>query len=149
MAEHSESEAERFERLLPKSKVLTLIILKGHLLVEEQIDAFLDALLEHPASFRKANPHLHLRICLLRALLPGGAKDQLLDAVELLNTLRNRMAHHLEPPMLRDHIERYLRALGMDAEEARTISSSPKLPASLRSSLAHSCAVVSSKCVGP
>lgn len=40
-----------------------------------------------------------------------GVLDDLLDSAEKLNTLRHRIAHHLEPPQLERHVAEFLRLL--------------------------------------
>jgi hypothetical protein len=93
-----------FERHFPeRSNDLTLVVLKGHLLLEQSINRLLAVLLRFPEAIEGANLRFHQKVCLIRALSPTqlpvmpGAAD-VLDVVEKLNTLRNRLAHHLDHP---------------------------------------------------
>jgi hypothetical protein len=101
----------RFRRFLPRSKDLTLIVLKGHLLVEEAINGLIDEHLSNPAALASARLGFAQRLAVLRALLSEGAFEHWLDSAEKLNTLRNRMAHQLAPPQLERHIAEFLRTL--------------------------------------
>ena len=108
----------RFWRHFPtKSNDFALVVLKGHLLLEESTNRLLAALLRKPEAIDGANFRFHQKLCLIRALLPVldprevdtaeklnrdvDAAEKLnrdVDAAEKLNTLRNRLAHHLEHP---------------------------------------------------
>jgi len=88
----------RIKRHMPRSADLTLIVLKGHLLLEESIDALLTALLENPAALQPARLSFFARLCLVRALFP--LSDEMMKAAEGINTLRNKLAHHLEHPQV-------------------------------------------------
>jgi hypothetical protein len=101
----------RFRRHFPRrSNDFTLVVLKGHLLLEESVNRLLAALLRKPEAIEGANLRFHQKLCLIRALAPGGAKSleaegpssvvRILDAVEKLNTMRNRLAHHLDHPQI-------------------------------------------------
>jgi hypothetical protein len=101
--------AERLFEHLPKSDDLTLIILKGHLLVEELMNEILQVTLTEPAELWKAKLSFDQRLCLLNAL--GLLKMKNLDyrnAIKRLNTLRNEVAHNLGENRLRDLITNFL-----------------------------------------
>jgi hypothetical protein len=88
----------RLKRHMPRSRDLTLIVLKGHLLLEESIDHLLAALLRNSAALHPARLSVFARLCLVRALLP--LSEEMMKAAEGLNTLRNKLAHHLEHPQV-------------------------------------------------
>jgi hypothetical protein len=73
----SEEVEARFRRHLPISN-RTLIVLKGHLLMEESVNEFLASLLPNPAALDLAKLNLSTRIRLVRAHLPEGAFNELL-----------------------------------------------------------------------
>jgi hypothetical protein len=102
-------ELARFQKFLPKSMDLTLIVLKGHLLVEEQINEFLSSLLPHPNALKIDNLHFPTRLCLIRAHIGENSCTDVFNAVQELNTLRNKMAHHLEPPEIENLLNSFLR----------------------------------------
>jgi hypothetical protein len=63
---------DRFRRHLPKLKDLTLIVLKGHLVIEEAVNRFIGSLLPNPDALPSGPTGLTCfqRMRLLRALLP-------------------------------------------------------------------------------
>ncbi|MBP2304762.1 hypothetical protein GBZ48_10525 [Azospirillum melinis] len=101
---------DRFRKLLPRSQDTTLLVLKGHLLMEELVNELVTGLLPNPAVFSPTQIRLHDRICLAQALLPNGEAPLPLEAALTLNTLRNRLAHHLEHPQVDQLIAEFLRA---------------------------------------
>jgi hypothetical protein len=103
----------RFRRHFPRrSNDFALVVLKGHLLLEESVNHLLEALLYRPEAIEGANLRFYQKLCLIRALAPTeGAKSledpegpgwifRMLDAAEKLNTMRNRLAHHLDAPQI-------------------------------------------------
>jgi hypothetical protein len=88
----------RFQRYLPKGRDVTLIILRGHLLVEEELNELLELLVHNPQHLQKARLSFAQRVRLVHALYPArGASEPLMVAIEKLNSLRNSLAHQLEP----------------------------------------------------
>ncbi|NUB30537.1 hypothetical protein [Azospirillum brasilense] len=83
---------ERFERLFPTSNDVTLVVLKGHLLMEEIVNGFMVDLLANPTAIDVDQFRFAQRLRLVRALLPVRHVDALLDSAEKLNTLRNKIA---------------------------------------------------------
>jgi len=65
---------ERMRRLLPRSTDLVVIVLKGHLLIEERLEAIMQEQVQHPASLKKAELSFYQKLCMCRALL-GGTPD--------------------------------------------------------------------------
>lgn len=55
---------------LPRTHHTTLLVLKGHLLMEELVNDLVVILLPNPATFDPATIHLHSRIRLAEALCP-------------------------------------------------------------------------------
>ena len=118
----------RFRRYMPRSNDLTLVILKGHLLMKESVNTLLEELLPNPRALEPANPKLFLRICLLRALLPSGYFAGVLEAATKLNELRNKLAHHLEHPQLERIANEFLCALEVRGELGDSSSDDPVGP---------------------
>ncbi len=86
----------RFKRLIPKSQDCTVILLKGHLLIEEQLRALVEALVEDPRALADARLTFQQWLCLGKAHIPGGAGDNLWKFVARLNQVRNKLAHSVE-----------------------------------------------------
>jgi hypothetical protein len=79
----------------------TLLVLRGHLLIEDALYRMVSAKLIYPTYLSKANLRFYQLLNMARALYPVTVDNEqrttlLWDAVEALNTLRNRLAHRLE-----------------------------------------------------
>src|SRR5947209_5929408 len=101
----------RFRRHFPRrSNDVALVVLKGHLLLEESVNRLLVALLRKPEAIEGANLRFYQKLCLIRALLPATTRQgsELYDAAEKLNTLRNRLTHHLDYPEIEAQVRDFL-----------------------------------------
>jgi hypothetical protein len=86
----------------------TLLILKAHLLIEEELYNQLRSVFPNPQYFDQLSLNFHRLILLGRALNtrrtdenePVEHVEMCWDAIEALNTIRNKLAHNLEPPDL-------------------------------------------------
>ncbi|WP_223911877.1 hypothetical protein [Rhodoferax lithotrophicus] len=123
MTEFSSRHLEAFRRflsLLPHGKDPELVLLKGHLLIEEQIRALIDCRLQNPQALKEANARLdtHQAIQLAKAFFPPGHMVEIWRAVSKLNTLRNNIAHNLvEKGSLADRIEAWVQSLPTGAKD--------------------------------
>jgi hypothetical protein len=111
---------QRFLRLLPHGKDKELVLLKGHLLIEEQIRALIDRRLKNPQALMEANAKLeaHQAIQLAQAFFPLGHMVDMWRAVSKLNTLRNGIAHTLgDTQSLADKIEAWVQSAPTGAKE--------------------------------
>jgi hypothetical protein len=95
---------EKFFKKLPHGKDLTLVVLKGHLLLEEQIRAVVDERLQSPLALKDARLDCHQIICLAESLCPKDTTPNLWKAAKKLNTLRNNIAHSLDPKGLEHRV---------------------------------------------
>lgn len=76
---------------------IELIILKGHLLIEEQVIRLIKSQLFAPEKFKKVTLNFKNRIELLWCLLPmENGDDSLRRTILEINTIRNNIAHKLE-----------------------------------------------------
>jgi hypothetical protein len=104
-----------------RSNDVALVVLKGHLLLEESVNRVLAALLRKPEAIDGANLRFHQKLCLIRALAMEGARrldpegpegpgsvSRMVDAAEKLNTVRNRLAHHLDYPQIEAQVRDFL-----------------------------------------
>lgn len=77
---------------------LTLIVLKGHLLIEQKIREFIRERMLTPTALDMARLNAHQAICLAEALtLPNEEPKNLWSVIRKVNSLRNQLAHKLEP----------------------------------------------------
>lgn len=96
---------------------VSILILKGHLLIEESVNDILKKMVINPKALDKANLQMHHKIHILEAIffLPGFVNA--VAAVSALNKLRNRLAHHLDA----DDIDRlslaFVKAVEKDSGE--------------------------------
>ena len=138
----TETEYERFRRLLPPLVNLELVVLKGHLLIEEQLQGFLRVTSRHPKSLDDARLSFMQTAHLVRAR--GGLLYQdrsLWTLVVDLNKLRNRLAHRPEPGDIAADVDCILRNYWQGEFKEPT---SPRQRATrLRQTLAFSIAMLS------
>ena len=75
------------------------MILKGHLLIEEQVIVLIENRIAKFKPVEEANLTTHQKICLAEALIeefyPNGEDAWLWPAIKKLNKLRNDIAHNL------------------------------------------------------
>ena len=96
---------ERADTLLKGIADLTLLVLKAHLLLEEELYNQLRRLFPNPAQYDRLNLRFVQNVILARAFCirktdegePVQHVELCWDALEALNTFRNRLAHNLEP----------------------------------------------------
>jgi hypothetical protein len=141
---------DRFRRHFPRrSNDLTLIVLKGHLLMEEAVNRMLASFLLKPQAIEGAHLRFHQKLCLLRALAPVGAEGtvfRLFEAAEKLNILRNRLAHHVDHPQVEARAKDFLSLLEEPGAEAE-FELEP-LARRLRRAITFACAGIEGVCEG-
>jgi hypothetical protein len=97
----SDRQVEAFKRfilLLPHGKDVDLVILKAHLLLEEQVNALLEARLQNASALlAEERFESYYRIKLAQAFFPDGSHNWVWRALMQMNKLRNRVAHRIEP----------------------------------------------------
>lgn len=96
----------RCDEHMPDVNDVSMIVLKGHLLVEEMLWELATLELEHPKHLAKLS--FHQLACLVRALVAEKPDDKCWELIFQINSLRNRLAHKLEPPDLNQRIKRIL-----------------------------------------
>ena len=98
----------RYKNYIPRTKDFTLIILKGHLLIEEQLCEFIEKLCNKPEILKDARLTFYQKMCISKAIGGWSNKDFIWKFIEKLNNLRNRLSHSLEVPNLNDQIDHLL-----------------------------------------
>jgi hypothetical protein len=95
----------RYSRHLPKTDDLSLIILKGHLIIEEMLFALVVEHCVHPESISDARLSFIQLVRVAQALqkLPTSATWWV--AVVLLNKIRNALVHKLEPSEVEKQVQ--------------------------------------------
>lgn len=91
------------------SSEITLVILKGHLLIEHKIWEFVSERLLSPKALIAAQLTSHQVICLAESLcLPNDDPTRLWQFAKRLNKLRNDLAHNLEATGISDKIKSFV-----------------------------------------
>ena len=93
----------RYDEHMPDTDDLALVVLKGHLLVEEVLVELTDLVLPHSQELDNARLTFYQRACVVKAAIPS-KPDDCWPLVFALNSLRNDLAHNLEPPKLQAHL---------------------------------------------
>lgn len=93
----------RYDDHMPDTDDLTLVVLKGHLLVEEVMIELASLVLPHSDCLDSARLTFYQRACVVKAAIPSRATD-CWELIFKLNSLRNDLAHNLEPPKLHGHL---------------------------------------------
>lgn len=100
---------QRFVTHLPlQTTDRTLVVLKGHLLIEEMLREFVSKHFHDPQQLTDARLTFHQCLCLARAIETDQLREKLWRTVERLNTLRNKLAHSLEPKELDKYVKEFL-----------------------------------------
>ncbi|SHF56714.1 hypothetical protein SAMN02745753_02207 [Marinomonas polaris DSM 16579] len=109
----------RFLELLPHGKDKELVILKGHLLIEEQVWLILRQKLVNFSALKDAGLNCHGSICLAQSLFPSNHNPKIWKSIKKLNKLRNSIAHNIDLKGLNDKIDDFVQSAssGWDIEE--------------------------------
>jgi hypothetical protein len=94
---------------LPEGTDLTLIALKGHLLLEEALDDLIRFYCTQPEHLSDARLHFADKVKLARALSGHLAWTGLWPLSDALNKVRNELAHNLDSPRLNERVQRFMR----------------------------------------
>ncbi|WP_417667564.1 hypothetical protein [Pseudidiomarina sp.] len=95
---------------------LTLIVLKGHLLVEEQVRVMVYDRLLKPEELQRFSFAQYLSLAKAMYELPEG-ETWLWNAIAKLNQLRNAMAHELTPGDIDKKIDMFCSAVPRNEEQ--------------------------------
>ena len=100
----------RFVRKLPHKDNPDLVILKGHLLLEEALKDYLRAVLPNPEAL-DMKKFGYWEVCNFSAALYKGPFSWLWNPLRELNAIRNQLAHHLDPKDFDARIERFITSI--------------------------------------
>lgn len=114
----------RFTRLLGNVSDEMVVLLKGHLLIEEALEGIVEAAVEEPKFVREARLTFAQRLRIARAVAGHLNASAAWDAAEALNAARNKIVHLAEPPAL----EGLLRAFTKLCDEEKRFWRARELP---------------------
>jgi len=95
----------RYDEHMPETDDLTLVVLKGHLLIEELLIKLIHLSLPHAEYLDATRLSFHQLACVARASVLQ-ASDPAWELILSLNSLRNDLAHNLESPRRDAHLQR-------------------------------------------
>lgn len=121
---HSVESFRRFYEFLPRSEDQSLVLLKIHLLIEEQIRAFVDERLPNPDALVAARLTFNHVACLAEAVCREDIHPNVWAAVRKLNQMRNDIAHKLVPTLVEEQLRAFCKLVGAPA---RTETKGPAL----------------------
>ena len=102
--------ARRLFTLLPRGQDLTSVILKGHLLIEEQVRQIIDKRVKKPDALRDANFDCYQAICIAESFF-SEKEEYIWKAFKKLNKIRNELAHKTEPVGVDDRIDDFVNSV--------------------------------------
>jgi hypothetical protein len=94
-----------------KSEDRTLIVLKGHLLVENLLTEFIVSKVPDPSHLEAGQFRFPQRVALAQMFAPKGSNDWVWDALRKLNSLRNTLAHRLEAENAEHKLNEFLKSV--------------------------------------
>jgi len=99
----------RIRQHLPKGRDLTMIIIKGHLLVEERLHGLVANAVRDDSRLADARLTFFQSLCLCEAIC-GSSWDECWRFARRLNEVRNRLAHRLDHGDLNELVDSILSA---------------------------------------
>ncbi len=106
MTQPPESPLNRYLRILGGTTDLTLLVLRGHLLIEEQLQALIERAVRDAAPLDEARLTFAQKSRLAQAVLgPPFSTDALWYFIGQLNRLRNRLSHSAEVASLESDVD--------------------------------------------
>ncbi|MCX5632607.1 MAG: hypothetical protein NTW93_02880 [Phycisphaerae bacterium] len=86
---------------MPDTDDLSLIVLKGHLLIEEMLIDIRDKLFPHAEYLDSVNINFNQLLNVIRSAIKSKHDHKSWDLIVAFNRLRNKLIHNLEPPELK------------------------------------------------
>lgn len=110
--------ASLLEHLPHYQEPAALILLKGHLLIEELLRGYIDRKLPNAAEFKHEQFLFAKVLMLCRALTPPKVKSWAFDAAKKLNEARNEVAHELDSPEAKTKLESFISIVEQHAKNS-------------------------------
>ena len=110
MKEDSSKYFEELKTHLPIVKDPTVIILRGHLLVEDLMDEFIAANLRDPNVIKNARLTFFQKLCIVQGIIGSSSDGHMWGPIIALNKLRNTVSHSLPDETLSQKLDPVLKA---------------------------------------
>ena len=94
----------RYAGFLPETEDVSLVVLKGHLVIEELLVALVERHCFNPKSLTKARLSFAQTTYIAQALFRLPESAPWWEPIQKLNTLRNSLVHQLQPKELEDKV---------------------------------------------
>ena len=98
----------RIHKYMPRSQDLTLITLKGHLLVEELLDDIIESHCNNKSILKSIEIGFFVKLKLAAALSGRDDLSHGWSMCERLNALRNSLVHKLDHPIAKKRLDEFL-----------------------------------------
>lgn len=95
----------KFLKLLPRSEDKELVILKAHLLFEEQIRLIVSERVKNPKAISDAKLSFNGICAVAKSFFHKDHDPKLWESINKINSIRNHIAHNLEPKELEKKLE--------------------------------------------
>jgi hypothetical protein len=95
----------RYDEHVPHTDDISLVVLKGHLLVEEMLNELARNVFPNAGYLDDACLSFHQLPRVVRSAVRAKHKDSCWDLILALNSLRNDLVHNLEPPKLKNRVQ--------------------------------------------
>ena len=89
----------------------TVIILRGHLLIEDLLDRLIAAGLNNAHSIQNARLTFFQKLCIARGIIGSSNEDDMWKPIEVLNKLRNTISHNLPDEAMSKRLDPVLAAI--------------------------------------
>ncbi|PKN30446.1 MAG: hypothetical protein CVU64_03205 [Deltaproteobacteria bacterium HGW-Deltaproteobacteria-21] len=101
----------RFYKHMPPMDDVMVSVLKGHLLIEEQLFGLIATQAEKPQALKDSRLTFHQALCIAECLLWYKDSDWVWSCCRMLNGIRNGLSHQLEPSKIKKQITEFLDAV--------------------------------------
>lgn len=108
MTSHEIESIRRFYSLLPKTDDLELVVLKAHLLLEEQLFALVFERVKNEKSIKDAKLGFNQILKVAKSFFDVEQEPYIWKSLERLNSIRNKISHRLEPRDLELKLEEFI-----------------------------------------
>lgn len=97
---------KRFAEQMTQVDELALVVLKGHLVLEEQLERILGTFVFHRKHLEAADLSFYKKVCLARSVSLDEPENSMWELVLAVNALRNELAHALHSEKRQKKFER-------------------------------------------
>jgi hypothetical protein len=111
----------RFKKLIPTLDDHLIILLKGHLLIEEKLWQIITTCVSDVRPLESCKLSFIQKLHIAKSLSGNFLKDEIYNTIKRLNSIRNILSHQAEP----DNIDDLLRAFINDSYEIHKIRRLP------------------------